>query len=108
MNHETKNREELFWALADDFLEEPGVSRGTMMGYPCLRYKGRFFACVERSTGHLVVKLPSERVRELIASGAALAFAPNGRTFREWAAFPEGDRDEWRSLLNEARTFAGS
>ena len=100
-------RETLFWDLAQQLLAEPGVTRGTMMGYPCLRSNGAFFACVERATGHLVVKLPAQRVSELAATGQALPFAPSGRTFREWAAFPVADPAEWRALLSEARRFAG-
>ena len=76
------------------------------MGYPCLRVNGAFFACVERATGNLIVKLPAHRVSELAATGQALPFAPNGRTFREWAAFPVADPAEWRALLTEARAFA--
>jgi hypothetical protein len=97
-----------FWRLADALLTQPGVTRSTMMGYPCLRDDGVFFACVERRTGNLVVKLPAGRVTELVASGQALAFAPNGRVFREWAAFPDDDEDEWIALLDEARAFARS
>jgi hypothetical protein len=100
-------RETLFWELAQELLAEPGVTRGTMMGYPCLRSNGAFFACVERATGNLVVKLPAHRVSELAASGQALPFAPSGRTFREWAAFPVADPGEWRALLAEAREYAG-
>jgi len=77
------------------------------MGYPCLRSGGTFFACVERATGNLIVKLPAHRVSELTAAGQALPFAPNGRTFREWAAFPHPDPAGWRALLAEARNFAG-
>ena len=76
------------------------------MGNPCRRANGTFFACVERATGHLIVKLPAHRVSELAATGQALPFAPSGRTFREWAAFPVADPAEWRALLIEARTFA--
>jgi hypothetical protein len=100
-------REALFWELAQQLLAEPGVTRGTMMGYPCLRANGAFFACAERATGHLIVKLPVQRVSELVAAGQALPFAPNGRTFREWAAFPVADPAEWRALLAEARQFTG-
>ena len=97
----------LFWELAEPLLAEPGVTQSTMMGYPCLRANGAFFACVERATGHLIVKLPARRVSELVAAGPAVPFAPNGRTFREWAAFPVADPGEWRALLAEARDFAG-
>ena len=99
-------REALFWDLAQQLLAEPGVTRSTMMGYPCLRANGAFFACVERATGNLIVKLPAHRVSELTATGQALPFSPNGRTFREWAAFPVADPAEWRALLTEARGFA--
>jgi hypothetical protein len=99
-------RETLFWELAQHLLAEPGITRSTMMGYPCLRANGAFFACVERTTGHLVVKLSAHRVSKLVATGQALPFAPNGRTFREWAAFPVADPGEWRALLAEAREFA--
>lgn len=99
-------RQTLFWDLAQQLLTEPGVTRSTMMGYPCLRANGAFFACVERATGNLIVKLPAHRVNELTAAGQALPFAPNGRTFREWAAFRVADPAEWRALLTEARSFA--
>ena len=100
-------REALFWELAQPLLAEPAVTRSTMMGYPCLRSNGAFFACVEPATGNLIVKLPARRVSELAASGQALPFSPNGRTFREWAAFPHPDPAEWQALLAEAREFAG-
>jgi len=104
----TNHGQLLFLSLADTFSDDPDVTHSTMMGYPCLRSKGSFFACVERTTGHLVVKLPAPRVRELIALGRAISFAPNGRVFKEWAAFPGPDRKEWRGLLQEARAFVNA
>ena len=103
-----KAREILFGALADELLAEPAITGSTMMGYPCLRANGAFFACVERTTGHLIVKLPAPRVTELITTGQAQPFAPNGRTFRHWAAFTGSDPDQWRALLIEARNFTNS
>jgi hypothetical protein len=76
-----------------------------MMGYPCLRNRGAFFACVERNTGHLILKLPADRVQELVRSGRALPFAPNGRVFREWASIPRPNRKQWTAMLTEARGF---
>ena len=107
MNTDANARETLFWELAEQLLAEPCVTRSTMMGYPCLRANDAFFACIERGTGHLIVKLPALRVSALVATGQALPFAPNGRAFREWAAFPGADPDEWSALLAEARSFAG-
>lgn len=73
----TSAREELFWDLAQQLLVEPGVTRSTMMGYPCLRANGAFFACIERATGNLIVKLPAHRVSELAAAGCSST--PDGR-----------------------------
>jgi hypothetical protein len=97
--------EDLFWRLANDLLALPGVTRSTMMGYPCLRMNGHFFACLERTTGNLVVKLPADRVNDLVSSGPGISFAPNRRVFREWVALPIPDEDEWSAFLEEARTF---
>ena len=105
MNTEANTRETLFWELAEQLLAKPGVTRSTMMGYPCLRANGAFFACVEQATGHVIVKLPALRVDELVATGQARHFAPNGRAFREWAAFPAAEPDEWSALLAEAWSF---
>ena len=107
MNADVNAREDPVLGARGQLLAEPGVTQGTMMGYPCLRANGAFFACTERSTGHLIVKLPVQRVSELVAAGQALPFAPAGRTFREWAAFPVADPAEWRALLTEARGFVG-
>jgi hypothetical protein len=105
MNVEGEAGASLFWELAEALMERPEIGRGTMMGYPCLRNDGAFFACVEPRTGHLLVKLPASRVNELVASGQAIPFSPNGRTFREWAAVPVPDRTKWAPLLDEARSF---
>lgn len=102
--HETKER--LFWALAERLLGEPPVTRSTMMGFPCLRFDGRFFASIDRASKDLVVKLPAARVEELIASGQGTVFAPNHRVFREWVAVPVPDRDLWAALLDGAMAYA--
>jgi len=84
-----------------------GVTRSAMMGLPCLRQDGAFFAALDRTTGALLVKLPRERVDDLLGSGAAEPFAPAGRRFRQWAAVPPQQTASWAGLLDEARTFAG-
>lgn len=99
-------KEELFWSLAEALLAEPPVTRSTMMGFPCLRYDGRFFASIDRDSKDLVVKLSAERVDELIASGHGTVFAPNYRVFREWVEVTLPDHDLWAALLDEARDFA--
>ena len=95
-----------FWDAARPALSRDGVETGTMMGFPCLRLRGVFFASSDRETGDLVVKLPEDRVSALIADGDAVPFAPNGRTFREWARVPQRDPARWRRLIDEALVFA--
>lgn len=98
--------EELFWQLAEQMFSDRKVARSTMMGLPCLRYEGRFFAALDGKTQALLVKLPARRVGEVIGAGHGEPFAPAGRTFREWVALPQPDRRRWRALLAEAKAFA--
>jgi hypothetical protein len=99
--------EERFWTLADPLLARPGVERSTMMGLPCLRTDGAFFASCDRRTGNLLVKLSERRVGELVASGEARTFAPAGRRFREWPSVPFERRRTWGRLLEDAMDFVG-
>jgi hypothetical protein len=98
--------DDTFAELARPLLAVTGVSRSTMMGLPCLRQDGAFFAALDRATGALLVKLSRERVDHLLGSGLAEPFAPAGRRFRRWAAVPPERTASWAALLDEARTFA--
>jgi hypothetical protein len=106
MSGSTVRGETRFWALAEPLLGRPEVTRSTMMGLPCLRWKGAFFASYDRRTGDLLVKLAETRVDELVAAERARAFAPAGRRFREWAAIPESRSRSWQRHLHEALEFA--
>ena len=98
---------QLYWRLTEGLQADPHVSRGTMMGFPCMRTDGAFFASLDPGSHHLIVKLPAVRVAELIASGEGLVFAPSHRPFREWVAIPGLNEATWARLLDEARAFAG-
>jgi hypothetical protein len=100
--------EERFWNLAAPLLNQPAVTRSTMMGFACLRLDGDFFATCDHRTGDLVVKLNEQRVSALLDSGLAEPFAPNGRRFREWASIPLERRDQWGRLLDEALELAAA
>ena len=97
---------DLYDELTDDLLYDPAIGRATMMGYPCVRLAGRFLASYDDKAASLVVKLPRERVAELVETGTGDPFAPAGKVFREWVAIPTVDRELWRTLLNEAAAFA--
>jgi hypothetical protein len=96
----------LYDALTDDLLYDPALGRATMMGYPCIRLAGRFVASYDTKLGGLVVKLPRERVLQLIEDGIGEPFGPAGKIFREWVSIATVDRDQWRTLLAEAVDFA--
>ncbi len=94
--------EELFWELASELrAEDPRVVEGTIMNGRCLRVGKEFLALVDFKGSGLVVKLPRERVEELIDQGKGKPFAPAGRIFKEWLSVPKPDRRRWRALLLE-------
>lgn len=95
----------LFWDVAEPFYGL-GAERSTMMGFPCLRIDGTFFASMDHRTGDLVIKLPAARVDELIESGVGEPFAPNGRRFKEWTVVTNRDEALWEELTHEALEFA--
>ena len=94
-----------FWDVATPFLAAESITKGTMMGFPCLRRNGAFFASADRRSGDLVIKLAADRVNELIEAGVGAPFAPNGRRFREWVLIASRDEKQWRTLIEEARAF---
>ena len=83
-----------------------GVAASTMMGLPCLRVRGAFFAARDHRSGDLIVKLPRHRVQQLVATGAGTPFAPAGKVFREWVVIEDRDRAQWAKLIDEAHGFA--
>lgn len=97
-----------FEALRNTWSDRPQFEKGTMMGFPCMRRSGHFFASLEKDTGNLILKLPKAQVDEMVAEGTGLAFAPNGRTFKEWVAIPAEDFERWEPLLEQAWAFAGT
>jgi len=100
--------ERRFERLAQRFLSDPAVSRGTGFGSnPGLRVRGKIFAMLRN--GDLVVKLPKEEVDELVASGAGVRFdAGKGRPMKEWVLVSSRASRRWATLAQRALTFVGS
>ena len=96
--------DEIYWKLVEEFCQDPDVEDSTMMGHDCLRLNGEFFGMIN-GRRQLVVKLPAERVNELVDAGVGENVAPAGRVFREWVAIPEPDEATWRGYLSEAKAF---
>ena len=98
--------EELFWDLIDELrIDDERIAEGTIMSGRCARVGGEFLAMAGFKDSGLVVKLPRERVDELIDAGIGQPFAPAGKVFREWVSIPKRDRRRWRKLLVEGVAF---
>ena len=99
---------EQVWApIAKAHLASRGVTGGTGFGNnKGLRISGKIFAMLVG--GELVVKLPKDRVDELVGSGVAERFdAGKGRPMKEWASVAPSASRRWRALVDEARAFVG-
>lgn len=81
------------------------VGDGKGFGSGGLKVDGKLFALVS-SRGEFVVKLPRQRVAELVAKGVGKPFDPgHGRLMKEWIAMRDGA--EFLALAREARLFVG-
>lgn len=101
--------EELFWDLAAELQGDDGrVVEGTIMGSACLRVGKEFLALVDYKGSGLVVKLPKQRVAELVEDGLGKPFGPGGKIFKEWLSVPSLDRKRWHGLLREGVEFVAS
>lgn len=105
-NKEASHDSQVFWTLIDELAAmDPRVSEGTIMGGRCARVSGEFLGLVDFKGSGLVVKLPRERVEQLIQTGVGLPFSPARKVFREWVSVPTVNRDLWRCLLLEGIEF---
>ena len=93
--------------LVDDLMGIDGLTPpagGSGFGRGALRYRGKIFAMLVR--GHLVVKLPADRVTALINSGDGAAFDANkGTPMREWLSLDGESALPWLPLVHEALDF---
>ena len=85
--------------------EGGAVSRGSMFGSQGLRTGKKFFAVWWHE--QLVLKLPPDRLQELVGAGSAQPFEPmEGRAMNGWVVV---DRSaDWPGLTDEARAFVES
>jgi TfoX/Sxy family transcriptional regulator of competence genes len=100
--------EQLWAPIAKAHLATRGVTAGRGFGkIEGLRISGKIFAML--AGGELVVKLPKDRVDELVDSGVAKRFdAGKGRPMKEWASIAPTASRRWKALVEEGRAFVGS
>ncbi len=95
--------EDVFWDCAAQLLDITGIEESTMFGFGCVRVDNQFVGMP--ANDELWVKLPEDRVNQLIADGVGEVCSPNGRRFREWVGIPEIDEALWLGLLRESIEF---
>ena len=103
--------EDCYSRIVEAFRRNPRVTVGSQkkgFGASALKVNGKIFA-MRSSKGEFVVKLPSERVDELVASKKGGRFDPGrGRVMTEWFAASEGTDETWLTLAKEALKFVSS
>jgi hypothetical protein len=91
--------------VVDDFEKAKGQP-GRKFGSNGLKVGGKLFALFTQGT--LVVKLPKDRVAELVASKVGTPFDPgHGRLMREWLTVVSS-KASWAELAKEAHRFVQS
>ncbi len=95
-----------FATVADALAARDGsVVRDRIFRSDGLKTHDRFFAFARR--GELVVKVPADRVSELIARGEGQPFRSGKRVMREWVTLEPADAGTLASYVGEAHRFAG-
>jgi hypothetical protein len=106
---EAAGQQERYEDLIDELVGLPGVTppdRRSGFGRSAVRFNRKIFVMFVR--GRLVLKLPEERVSELVASGHGVRFDANkGTPMREWLSLHPRSDQEWLPLAREALAFAG-
>jgi hypothetical protein len=87
--------------------EDPQLEYGRMFNSDGLKTSGKFFA-FPGSNGDLIVKLPAERIADLVAGGEGRPLTMGKRTMREWVRLAPADEAACASYVTEARRFAGA
>jgi len=93
--------EESWSKVKEHYLKMSGVQKQG----ESLKICRKMFAML--SKGNYVVKLPKERVRDLLSSGEGLPYDPgNGKIMKEWVIIPEELFGRWVEYASEAKKFA--
>jgi len=81
----------------------PDLRRGKAFGLPVIKVGGKIAAAFQ--DGQLVLKLPRERIAELIDREHGAPFSAYGKTMTGWVALSAAADEEWLALTEEAVAF---
>ena len=108
MTRSPSSPQERYEDLVDELSGAEGVEPpqgGSGFGRGALRYRRKIFAMFVR--GQLVLKLPRQRVDELVADSHGARFDANkGTPMKEWFALAPESALPWLPLACEALAFA--
>jgi len=101
-------RARAFSNLEARFSGDPRVTRGGRgFGATSLKLDGKIFAMLSPRQG-FVVKLPRERVADLVSAGRGRPFeGRKGKSMKEWVVVDQPPA-RWFALAQEARVFVSS
>jgi hypothetical protein len=92
---------EIWMKVKENFLKMSDVQKQG----ESLKTQKKMFALFSKDK--FIVKLPKERVEELINSGNGLPYDyGNGKIMKEWVIIPEENVDKCIEYASEAKTFA--
>ena len=92
----------------DQRVDPPEVAKANRFGSKGLKVERKLFA-FRSSKGTLVVKLPKDRVDELVKGGIGERYDPgHGRLMKEWVALRPADEPACAAYMGEARSFVGA
>ena len=92
-------------SLVEAMTAQPEVGYGRMFSSNGLHFRDKYFALLRKED--LLLKLPEDRVDELVGIQRAERFEPSaGRVMREWVLVPWNGGRDWTTLATEALEFA--
>ena len=102
-----QNQNSAFEKIRKTLLKEHDIAEKKMFGTTALTSKGKVFAFLWKEK--LVLKLPKDRVSDIIASKKGAYFDPgHGRISKEWVTITPSTQNEWINLSKEAKAFVAS
>lgn len=83
-------------------LKIKGAEQSQMFGKPCLKVKGKAFACF--FNGDMVFKLTGKTHKEVLSIDGAELFDPSKkkRPMKEWVQVPFDYKDQWQKFAEAA------
>jgi hypothetical protein len=108
MSHPPITPQERYAAIVEELLfSNPDVTQSKKRGFGSgLRISGKVFAMLVKDK--LVVKLPQQRMEELVASGEGEPYEYGGRITKEWVTVEPTSDERWLTLAREAMEFVAS